>query len=55
MKLNYTLDKYKNNDDLKNKTKLSMQSTVNALLAEKQATAPASPVIPQQNGWARTN
>lgn len=61
MKLNYTVnfdkkDKDKN-EELKNRTKLSMQSTVSSVLASK---LPSNPVPPMSNGgtnkgWGKNN
>lgn len=62
MKLNYTVnfDKKdeKDSDSIKNKTKLSMQSTVSNALASKlpNAPAPAQASIPTETtGWSRSN
>lgn len=63
MKLNYTvnLDKFekkdeKEKDSIKNKTKLSMQSTVSNALASRLPSAPAQASIPTENsGWSRSN
>ena len=61
MKLNYTVnfDKKdeKESDSIKNKTKLSMQSLVESVLASKQPSGPGQP-MPQQNGasgWGKAN
>lgn len=57
MKLNYTVnfDK-KESDSIKNKTKLSMQSTVSNALASKLPSAPAQASIPTETtGWSRSN
>lgn len=54
MKLNYTVNFDKKekdkNEELKNRTKLSMQSTVSSALASK---LPSNPVPPIQNGGAK--
>ena len=60
MKLNYTVnfDKLgkKESDSIKNKTKLSMQSTVSKVLASKLPSAPAQASIPTETkGWSRSN
>lgn len=62
MKLNYTVnfDKKdeKESDSIKNKTKLSMQSTVSNALASKLPipNAPAQASIPTETtGWSRSN
>ena len=60
MKLNYTVNfdnKEKEEDKgLKNKTKLSMQSTVSSALASKLPSAPAQiPVSAGVNGWGKSN
>ena len=60
MKLNYTVnfDKKdeKDSDSIKNKTKLSMQSTVSKVLASKLSSAPAQASIPTETtGWSRSN
>lgn len=60
MKLNYTVNiNKKNNEDdgLKNRTKLSMQSTVSSALASK---LPSNAVPPMNNGgknkgWGKNN
>lgn len=58
MKLNYTVDNSVFNKDkdqdysLKNKTKLSMQSTVSGALASKLPSAPAQmPAQAGNSGW----
>lgn len=60
MKLNYTVnfDKKdeKESDSIKNKTKLSMQSTVSKALASKLPSAPAQASIPiETKGWSRSH
>lgn len=60
MKLNYTVnfDKKdeKESDSIKNKTKLSMQSTVSNALASQLPSAPAQASIPTETtGWSRSN
>lgn len=60
MKLNYTVnfDKKdeKESDSIKNKTKLSMQSTVSNALVSKLPSAPAQASIPTgTTGWSRSN
>ena len=60
MKLNYTVNfdnKEKEEDKgLKNKTKLSMQSTVSSALASKLPSAPAQmPQAPAAGGWGKSN
>lgn len=60
MKLNYTInfDKLgkKESDSIKNKTKLSMQSTVSNALASRLPSAPAQASIPTETtGWSRSN
>lgn len=60
MKLNYTVnfDKKdeKESDSIKNKTKLSMQSTVSNALSSKLPSAPAQASIPTETtGWSRSN
>ena len=60
MKLNYTVNfgkkDEKESDYIKNKTKLSMQSTVSNALASKLPSAPAQASIPTgTTGWSRSN
>ena len=58
MKLDYTVkfDKDDKEPGLKNKTKLSMQSTVSAALASKLPSAPAQVQQPQTaGGWGKSN
>lgn len=60
MKLNYTVnfDKKdeKESDSIKNKTKLSIQSTVSKALASKLPNAPAQISTPTETtGWSRSN
>lgn len=60
MKLNYIVnfDKLgkKESDSIKNKTKLSMQSTVLNALVSKLPRAPAQASIPTETtGWSRSN
>lgn len=60
MKLNYTVNldnkEKEENKGLKNKTKLSMQSTVSAALASKLPSAPAQVQQPQSaGGWGKSN
>ena len=59
MKLNYTVNfdkKDEKESDIKNKTKLSMQSTVSNALASKLPSAPAQASIPTETkGWSRSN
>lgn len=46
----------KKDDSIKNKTKLSIQSTVSNVLASKLPSAPAQASIPTENsGWSRSN
>lgn len=45
----------KKDDSIKNKTKLSMQSTVSAALASKLPSAPAQVQQPMGAGWGRSN
>lgn len=62
-KLNYNVnfpkveDKPEEEKKLKNKTKLSMQSTVMSALASTQPTGPGTPAQPsaQNNGWGKSN
>lgn len=63
MKLNYrpqinTNDKkVESKDNIRNETKLSMQSTVSQALASKMPSAPAAPIAaPASNtGWGKSN
>lgn len=65
MKLNYNVDKDKikkpadekseNGFEPKNKTKLSMQSTVMGALSSKQPTGGGGMSMPVQNGWGASN
>ena len=65
MKLNYNVDINKLREDeerkegksgLKNKTKLSMQSTVSSALASKLPSAPAQmPSVGTGQGWGKSN
>lgn len=65
MKLNYNVDINKLKEDeeqkegksgLKNKTKLSMQSTVSSALASKLPSAPAQmPSVGSAQGWGKSN
>lgn len=59
MKLNYTVNfdkKDEKESDIKNKTKLSMQSTVSNALVSKLPSAPAQASIPTgTTGWSRSN
>lgn len=58
MKLNYTvnIDNKEKDDGIKNKTKLSMQSTVSAALASKLPSAPAQVTQPAAaGGWGKSN
>lgn len=55
-KLNYKVEQQKKEKAISNKTKLSMQSLVNSLLADKQPANPGSqPTQQMQNGWGRNN
>lgn len=60
MKLDYTVkfdkDDKEKESGIKNKTKLSMQSTVSAALASKLPSAPAQVQQPQTaGGWGKSN
>ena len=55
MKLDYTVKKF-TEPALKNKTKLSMQSTVSAALASKLSSVPAQVQQPMNAaGWSRSS
>lgn len=59
MKLNYRpqINNKDTHSELRNETKLSMQSLVSQVLASKMPTSPASPISnPASNtGWGKSN